>query len=100
MLKLKSFSSVRLFATLWTVAHQAPPSMGFSRLPSSNLILCLSLLLLPPIPPSVRVFSNESTLSMRQPKYWSFSFSIISSKEIPGMISFRMDVGEGEGGKI
>ena len=60
-------------------------------MPSSHLILCRSLLLLPPIPPSIRVFSNESTLHMRWPKYWSFSFSIIPSKEIPGLISFRMD---------
>ena len=60
-------------------------------MPSSHLILCRPLLLLPPIPPSIRVFSNESTLSMRWPKYWSFSFSIIPSKEIPGLISFRMD---------
>ena len=60
-------------------------------MPSSHLILCRPLLLLSPIPPSIRVFSNESTLLMRWPKYWSFSFSIIPSKEIPGMISFRMD---------
>uniref|UniRef100_A0A4W2DCI3 RNA-directed DNA polymerase n=1 Tax=Bos indicus x Bos taurus TaxID=30522 RepID=A0A4W2DCI3_BOBOX len=60
-------------------------------MPSSHLILCCPLLLLPPIPPSIRVFSNESTLRMRWPKYWSFSFSIIPSKEIPGLISFRMD---------
>ena len=60
-------------------------------MPSSYLILCNPLLLLPPIPPSIRVFSNESTLRIRWPKYWSFSFSIISSKEIPGLISFRMD---------
>src|SRR5574341_883786 len=60
-------------------------------MPSSHLILCRPLLLLPPIPPSIRVFSNESTLPMRWPKYWSFSFSIIPSKEIPGLISFRMD---------
>ena len=60
-------------------------------MPSSHLILCHPLLLLPPIPPSIRVFSNESTLHMRSPKYWSFSFSIIPSKEIPGLISFRMD---------
>ena len=60
-------------------------------MPSSHLILCCPLLLLPPIPPSTRVFSNESTLCMRWPKYWSFSFSIIPSKEIPGLISFRMD---------
>uniref|UniRef100_A0AC11CUE4 Uncharacterized protein n=1 Tax=Ovis aries TaxID=9940 RepID=A0AC11CUE4_SHEEP len=58
---------------------------------SSYLILCRPLLLLPPIPPSIRVFSNESTLCMRWPKYWSFSFSIIPSKEHPGPISFRMD---------
>uniref|UniRef100_A0AC11DJP9 Uncharacterized protein n=1 Tax=Ovis aries TaxID=9940 RepID=A0AC11DJP9_SHEEP len=62
-----------------------------SVMPSSHLILCCPLLLLPPIPPSLRVFSNESTLHMRLPKYWSFSFSIIPSKEIPGLISFRMD---------
>ena len=62
-----------------------------SVMPSSHLILCHPLLLLPPIPPSIRVFSNESTLCMRWPKYWSFSFSIIPSKEIPGLISFRMD---------
>ena len=60
-------------------------------MPSSHLILCRPLLLLPPIPPSIRVFSNESTLCMGRPKYWSFSFSIIPSKEIPGLISFRMD---------
>ena len=60
-------------------------------MPSSHLILCRPLLLLPPIPPSIRVFSNESTLRMRWPKYWSFSFSISPSKEIPGLISFRMD---------
>ena len=60
-------------------------------MPSSHLILCRPLLLLPLIPPSIRVFSNESTLLMRWPKYWSFSFSIIPSKEIPGLISFRMD---------
>ena len=61
-------------------------------MPSSHLILCRPLLLLPPIPPSTRVFSNESTLCMRWPKYWSCSFSIISSKEIPGLMSFRMDL--------
>ena len=60
-------------------------------MPSSHLILCCLLLVLPPIPPSIRVFSNESTLCMRWPKYWSFSFSIITSKEIPELISFRMD---------
>ena len=62
-----------------------------SVMPSSYLILCRPLLLLPPIPPSIRVFSNESTLLMRWPKYWTFSFSIIPSKEIPGLNSFRMD---------
>ena len=60
-------------------------------MPSSHLILCHPLLLLPPIPPNIRVFSNESTLCMRWPKHWSFSFSIIPSKEILGLISFRMD---------
>src|SRR5574341_1821715 len=79
-----------------------PPSITNSRslpkltsiesvMPSSHLILCHPPLLLPPIHPSIRVFSNESTLCMRWPKYWSFSFSIILSKEIPGLISFRMD---------
>ena len=62
-----------------------------SVMPSNHLILCCPLLLLPSIFPSIRVFSNESTLCMRWPKYWSFSFSIIPSKEIPGLISFRMD---------
>ena len=62
-----------------------------SVMPSSHLILSRPLLLLPPIPPSIRVFSNESTLHIRWPKYWSFSFSIIPSKVIPGLISFRMD---------
>ena len=62
-----------------------------SVMPSSHLILCCPLLRLPPIPPSIRVFSNESTLRMRWPKYWSFSFSISPSKEHPGLISFRMD---------
>ena len=60
-------------------------------MPSSHLILCRPLLLLPPIPPSIRVFSNESTLHIRWPKYWSFSFSISPSSEHPGLISFRMD---------
>ena len=62
-----------------------------SVMPSSHLILGRPLLLLPPIPPSIKVFSNEATLPMRWPKYWSFSFSIIPSKDIPGLISFRMD---------
>ena len=82
--------------------HTRPPSITSSQssprltsiesvMPTSHLILCRPLLLLPPIPPSIRVFSNESTLHMRWPKYWSFSFSIIPSKEIPGLISFRID---------
>ena len=77
------------------VHHQLPESLRLtsieSVMPSSHLILCRPLLLLPPIPPSIKVFSNESTLCMRWPKYWSFGFSIIPSKEIPGLISFRMD---------
>ena len=77
------------------VHHQLQSSLRLtsieSVMPSSHLILCRPLLLLPPIPPSIRVFSNESTLHMMWPKYWSFSFSIIPSKEIPGLISFRMD---------
>ena len=70
------------------------PGVHWDSHPSSqwcHLILCRPLLLLPPIPPSIRVFSNESTLRMKWPKYWSFSFSIIPSKEIPGLISFKMD---------
>ena len=78
-----------------TVHHQLPSSLRFmsieSVMPSSHLILCCPLLLLPSIPPSIRLFSNESTIRMRWPKYWSFSFSIIPSKEIPGLIPFRMD---------
>ena len=99
---VQSLSRVQLFATPWIAARQASLSITISRrslrltsiesvMPSSHLILCHPLLLLPPIPPSIRVFSNESTLPMRWPKYWSFSFSIIPSKEIPGLISFRMD---------
>ena len=83
-------------------AHQASLSITNSRslpklmpiesvMPSSHLILCRPLPLLPPIPPSIRVFSNESALRMKWPKYWSFSFSISPSKEHPGLISFRMD---------
>ena len=99
---VQSLSRVRLFATPWITAHQSSLFIASSRslpklmsiesvMPSSHLILCHSLLFLSPIPPSIRVFSNESTLRMRWPKYWSFSFSIIPSKEIPGLISFRMD---------
>ena len=77
------------------VHHQLPEWLKLtsikSVMPSSHLILCRPLLFLPPIPPSIRVFSNESTLRIRWPKYWSFSFSIIPSKEHPGLISFRMD---------
>ena len=95
-------SCVQLFATSWIAALQASLSITNSWsslrltsiesvLPSSHPILCCPLFLLPPIPPSIRVFSNESTLPMRWPKYWSFSFSISPSNEHPGLISFRMD---------
>ena len=95
-------SHVQLFATPWTAIHQASLSITNSQsllklmsielvMPSSHLILCCPLHLLPSIPPSIRIFSNESTLHMRWPKYWSFSVSIIPSKEIPGLISFRME---------
>ena len=94
-------SCVQLFATPWIAGRQDSLSitnsqrwlklMSESVMPSSHLILRHPLLLLPPIPPSIRVFSNESTLRMRWPKYWSFSFSISPSKEHPGLISFRMD---------
>ena len=98
---VQSLSRIRLFATPWIAACQASLSITNSRssltltsiesmMPSSHLILGRPLLLLPLIPPSIRVFSNESTLHMRWPKYQSFSFSIIPSKEIPGLISFRM----------
>ena len=94
-------SLIQLFATPWIIARQAALSITNSQsslrlmsteslMPSGHLILCRPLLLLPPIPPSIRVFSNESTLRMRWPKYCSFNFSIIPSKEIPGLI-FRMD---------
>ena len=99
---VQSLSRVQLFATPWIAALQASLSITNSQslpklisielvMPSSHLILCHPLLLLPPIPPSIRVFSNESTLCMRWPKYWSFSFSISPSNEHPGLISFRMD---------
>ena len=98
---VQSLSCVWLFTTPWIAARQASLSITNSRsslkltsmesvMPSSHLILCHPLLLLSPIPPSIRVFSNESTLRMRWPKYWSISFSIISSKEHPELI-FRMD---------
>ena len=97
---VQSLSPVRLFVTPWIAARQASLSITNSWtslrlmsiesvMPSRHLILCRPLLLLPPVPPSIGVFSKESTLCMRWPKYWSFSFSIIPSKEIPGLISFR-----------
>ena len=75
-----------------TNSRSSPRLTTIESMPSSHLILCRPLLLLPPIPPSIRVFSNESTLRMRWPKYWSFSFSIIPSKEYPGLISCRMNL--------
>ena len=99
---VQSLSCVRLFATPWTVARQASLAITNSQsllkpmsiesvMPSKHLILCRPLLLLPSIFPSIRVFSNESALFMRWPKYWSFSFSISPYNEHPGLISFRMD---------
>ena len=95
-------SCVQLFATPWIAARQASLSITKSWsspkllsiesvMPSSHLILCRPLLLLPSVPPSIRVFPSESTLRMRWPKYWSFSFSISPSNEHPGLISFRVD---------
>ena len=99
---VQSFNHVRLFATPWTAAHQAFLSVTKSWsllwfmsielvMPSNHLILCCPLLLLPPIPPSIRVFSNESALQNRWPNYWSFSFNISPSNENPGLMSFKMD---------
>ena len=97
---VQSLSRVWLLATPWFTACQLSITNPWSLLklmpiksvmPSSHLILCRPLLLLPPIPPSIRVFSSESTLPMRWPNYWSFSFSISPSNENPGLISFRMD---------
>ena len=99
---LQSLSHVRLFATAWTAAHQASLSITNSRsllklmsielgMPSNHLILCYPLLHPPSIFPSIRVFSNESVLHIRWPKYWSFSFSISPSNEYSGLISFRMN---------
>ena len=99
---VQSLSCVRLLETPWTAAHQASLSITNSRsllklmsiesvMPSNRLILYCPLLLLPSIFSSIRDFSNELVLRIRWPKYWSFSFSIIPSKEIPGLISFRMD---------
>ena len=97
---VQSLSSVQLFVTPWIAARQASLSITNSQsslrltsiesvMSSSHLILCHPLLLLPPIPPSIRVFPNESTLCRRWPKYWSFSFSISPSKEIPWLISLE-----------
>ena len=99
---VQSLSRVWLFATPWTAAHQASLSIINSQslcklmsiesvMPSIHLILCRPLLLLPPIFPSIRVFSNKSALPISLPKYWSFSFTISPSNEHPGLISFRMD---------
>ena len=102
MFSVQSLSHVWLFLTPWTAAHEASLSIPSSRsllrlmsiqsvMPFSHLILCRPLLLPPPIPHSIRVFSDESALRIRWPKYWSFSFNISPSKEHPGLISFRMD---------
>ena len=99
---VQSLSHVQLFVTPWTTAYQASLSITNSQslpklmsitlvMPSNHLILCHPLLLLPSIFPSIRVFSNESALRMRWPKYWSFSFNISPSNEHPGLISFKMD---------
>ena len=99
---IQSLSRVRLLATPWTAARQASLSITNSQslpkpmsielvMPSNHLILHCPFLLLPPIPPSIRVFSNESALRIRWPKYWSFSFNISPSNEHPGLISFRVD---------
>ena len=99
---MKSLSHLGLFVTPWTAARQASLSITNARnllklifiesvMPSNHLILSHPLLFLPSIFPSVRVFSNDSVLLIRWPKYWSFSLSIIPSKEIPGLISFKMD---------
>ena len=100
---VQSLSRVRLFVTPRIATRQAPLSITSSRsllklmpiesvMPSSHLILCHPLLLLPPIPPSIRVFPSESALRMKWPKYWSFSFSISPSNAHPELISFRMDL--------
>ena len=99
---VQSLSRVRLFASPWTATRQAPLSITNSEnllklmsidsvMPSNHLILCCPLLLLPSIFPSIRVFSKESVLCIRWPKYWSFSFNISPSNEYSGMISFRID---------
>ena len=102
VMRVQSLSLVWFFATSWTTAHQASlsitnswsllkPMSIESMMPSSRLILCHPLLLLPSIVSSIRVFSNESAPHIRWPKYWSFSFNISPSNEYPGLISFRMD---------
>ena len=102
ILSVQSLSRIQLFATPWTEAHQASLSITSSRsllklmsiesvMPSNHLFLCCTLLLLPSIFPSIRVFSSELALRMRWPKYWSFSFTISPSNEYSGLISFRMD---------
>ena len=102
MYSVQSLSHLQFFATPWTAAHQDSLSITYSRslhklmsiesvMPSNHLILCRSLILLPSIFPSIRVFSNESALCIRWPKYWSFSFNISPSNEHPGLTSFRMD---------
>ena len=99
---VQSLSHVQLFETPWNAAHQASLSITNSWsllklmsiksvMPSNHLILCCPLLLMPPVPPSIRVFSIESTLRIRWPKYWSFNLSISPSNEHPGLVSFRMD---------
>ena len=99
---IQPLNRIRLFMTPWTTAHQASLSITNSWsllklmsielvMPSNHLILCRPLLLLPPIFPSIRVFSNESALCIRWPKFWSFSFNISLSNEYSGLISFRMD---------
>ena len=99
---VQSLSRVQLFATPWTAAHQASLSITNSQsslkpmsiesvMPSNHLILCRPLLLLPSIFPSIRVFSKESALSIRWPKYWSFSFNVSPSNEYSGLVSFKMD---------
>ena len=101
-ISIQSFSHVRLFANPWTEVHQASLSItnSWSLLkimsivlvtPSTHLILCRPLLLMPSTFPSIRIFSKESYLHIRWPKYWSFNFSISPSNEHPGLISFRMD---------
>ena len=103
LFSVQLLSPVSLFVTPWTAAHQASLSITNSRsllkamsimlvMPSNRLILCYLLILVPSIFPSIRVFSNESALYIRWPKYWSFSFSISASNEYSGLISFRMDL--------